>query len=132
MKYEKNLLCREICNAINSDCSKHCNLKGVCEQCENIADALAEAGARFPICKTGDTVYEIVSESVEDKDCLFGWKLQMNHYPVMITEIRITGNSIRYYTERYRGKIEEVKIFTLTLEDANRVCYEYNKPKGDE
>lgn len=131
MKYEEKLFSKTIGDAI-IDFALQDDPKPFPSKQECIVNALVEAGARFPICKTGDTVYEIVSESIEDKDCLFGWKLQMNHYPVIITEIRITGDSIRYYTERYRGKIEEVKIFTLTLEDANRVCYEYNKPKGDE
>ena len=131
MKYEEKLFDKTIADAM-LDFESQTEPKRFPTKKDFVVNALVEAGARFPICKTGDTVYEIVSESVEDKDCLFGWKLQMNHYPVMITEIRITGNSIRYYTERYRGKIEEVKVFALTLEDADRVCYEYNKPKGDE
>lgn len=132
MKYEKSLLCKEICNAINSDCSKHCNLKGACEQCENIADALLGAGARFPICKTGDIVYEIYPESVQNEDVLFGWEIKINFRPVMIAEIRIVGDTIRYYTERYKGKIEEVRVFTLTPEEADDACSKCNCVKGEE
>ena len=131
MKYEKSLLCREICNAINSDCSKHCNLKGACEQCENIADALFSAGARFPMCKTGTEVYELYTEPVPDKNLAFGWKDEFRFRPVTITKICIEGDKIRYYKEELRGKEEEVTIFTLTAEDADKACFAYNS-RGEE
>lgn len=46
-----------ICETTNNNCVGNCNLKGVCDRCKNLAEAIIKDGWIRPPCVVGDKVY---------------------------------------------------------------------------